>query len=76
MTEVILGTQLGVTCKDGTTRADVTFKIMDGIVVYETPTGELLKGDTEVLTIQSGRISADMPELVCAIEAYRKGGQL
>lgn len=76
MTEVILGSKLGVTCKDGTTRADVTFKIIDGVVVYETPTGELLKGNTEVLTIQSGDLLADMMLLSYAIEAYRKGGQL
>ena len=72
MTEIIIGFDLSVTCRDGTTRNGVVFKVIDDIPIYETPDGELLKGITKVISTQGGNFIPDMELLAAAIFKYKK----
>ena len=72
MTEIIIGFDLSVTCADGTTRDGVVFKVIDDIPIYETPEGELLKGNTKVISTQGGNFIAGMRFLTAVIFKYKK----
>ena len=72
MTEIIIGFDLSVTCADGTTRDGVVFKVIDDIPIYQTPDGELLKGNTKVISTQGGNFIAGMQFLTAAIFKYKK----
>lgn len=72
MTEIIIGFDLSVTCADGTTRDGVVFKVIDDIPIYQTPDGELLKGNTKVISTQGGNFIAGMQFMMAAIFKYKK----
>ena len=72
MTEIIIGFDLSVTCADGTTRNGVVFKVVEDIPIYETPEGELLKGNTKVISTQGGNFIAGMQFMMAAIFKYKK----
>ena len=72
MTEIIIGFDLSVTCADGTTRDGVVFKVVEDIPIYETPEGELLKGNTKVISTQGGNFIAGMQFMMAAIFKYKK----
>ena len=74
MSMVPVGFDLSVTCADGTTRDGVVFKVIDDIPIYQTPDGELLKGNTKVISTQSGNFIAGMQFLTAAIFKYKKEG--
>lgn len=72
MTEIVIGFDLSVTCADGTTRNGVVFKVVEDIPIYETPEGELLKGNTKVISTQGGNFIAGMQFMMAAIFKYKK----
>ena len=72
MSMVPLGLDLSVTCADGTTRNNVKYKIKNGIVIYETQDGELLKGATKVIGIDGGNLIGDIRLLAQANFIYHK----
>ena len=72
MTEIIIGFDLSVTCANGTTRDGVVFKVIDDIPIYQTPDGELLKGNTKVISTQGGNFIAGMQFMMAAIFKYKK----
>jgi hypothetical protein len=72
MTEIVIGFDLSVTCADGTTHNGVVFKVVEDIPIYETPEGELLKGNTKVISTQGGNFIAGMQFMMAAIFKYKK----
>lgn len=72
MSMVPVGFDLSVTCADGTTRNGVVFKVVEDIPIYETPEGELLKGNTKVISTQGGNFIAGMQFMMAAIFKYKK----
>lgn len=72
MTETIIATGITATCADGSVHDDVVMKVRDGIVIYETVTGEHLCGDCCVKTIDNAQLLAPIQYIARAIEQYRK----
>lgn len=72
MTETIIATGITATCADGSVHDDVMMKVQDGIVIYETATGEHLCGDCCVETLDNAQFLAPIQYVARAIEQYRK----
>lgn len=72
MIETILAIGITTTCADGSVRDDVVLKMVDGVVIYETPDGEHLCGDCCVKLLDNARFVAPPGLIAQAIEQYRK----
>lgn len=67
MTEHVFGINLKVTCADGSTHQDVTLKIVDGVVVYESQDGNILR----VTSTQSAVYACTASQLAAVLLQYR-----
>ena len=72
MIETILAIGITATCADGSVRDDVVLKMIDGVVIYETPDGEHLCGDCCVKLLDNARFVVPPGLIAQAIEQYRK----
>jgi hypothetical protein len=72
MSEAILAIGVTATCADGSVRNDVVLKMIDGVVIYETPDGEHLSGDCCVKLLDNARFVVPPGLIAQAIEQYRK----
>lgn len=72
MSESVLAIDLKVTCADHGTHQGVVLKIVDDLVVYETPSGERLAGDCCVQTLDGGMIVVPLNVFASAIAKYRR----
>jgi hypothetical protein len=71
MSESVLAIDLKVTCADHGTHEGVILKMVDDKVIYETPSGEQLKGDCRVETIDAGTFVVPPMVFAAAIAKYR-----
>jgi hypothetical protein len=67
MTEHICGISLVVTCADGSTHQDVTLKIVDDVVIYESKGGDILN----VTSTQSAVYACTASQLAAVLLQYQ-----
>ena len=59
MNEVIIVTEITAKCADGSTFYDVTMKLVDDVVCFESTDEQYLFGDRKVVRIESGKSQVD-----------------
>jgi len=71
MTEQLIGIGLKVTCADHGIHEGVMMKIVDGVVICETLSGEQLKGDCCVVAFDGGTFVVPPFVFAKALAQYR-----
>lgn len=71
MTEQVIGINLKVTCADHGTHEGVVMKVVDDVVICETPDSKQLKGDCCVVTFDGGSFVVPPIVFAQALAKYR-----